>query len=127
MASRRKVAGAIRSLVYARGLQLECESETILWKEERSRIRPIQMDNFRGLFNIRRMDRVLHIWIRELCRVTKRINKRMDEAVLRWFGYAESMEKDRLGKRISVRKCAGFHSVCRLQKRWIDRSNGGGL
>ena len=43
---------------------------------------PVQMNNFRGLFGIRRMDRVLHIWIRELCRVTKRINKRVDEDVL---------------------------------------------
>ena len=36
--------------------------------------------------------------------MTKRINKRMDEVVLQWFGYAESMEKDRLGKKIYVRK-----------------------
>ena len=59
--SGRRVAGAIRSLVNARGLELECArvfnetlvvpvimcgSETILWKEkERSRIRTVQMDN----------------------------------------------------------------------------------
>ena len=69
--SRRKVAGAIRSLVNARDLQLECArvlhetlfvpvlmygSETILWKEERSRIKDVQMDSLRTLLGIRRMD-----------------------------------------------------------------------
>ena len=66
------MAGVIRSLVNARDLQLECTrvlhetllvpvltygSKTILWKEkERSRIRYVQMDNFRGLIGISRMD-----------------------------------------------------------------------
>ena len=70
--SGRRVAGAIRSLVNGRYLQLECArvlhetllvpllmygSETILWKEkERSRARTVQMDNLRGLLGIRRMD-----------------------------------------------------------------------
>ena len=65
VASGRIVAGAIKFLVNARDLQLECAgdlhetflvpvitygSETILWKEkERSRIRAVQIDNLRGL------------------------------------------------------------------------------
>ena len=68
--SGRRVAGAIRSLVNTRSLQLECAiglhelllvsvliygSETMIWKEkERSRIRAVQMDNFRGLLGIRK-------------------------------------------------------------------------
>ena len=43
--SRRRIAGAIRSLVNARD---------------------VQMDNLRGLLGIRRMDRVLNARIREL-------------------------------------------------------------
>ena len=54
------VAGAIKSLVNARSLQLECATvlhetllvpvltygcETRIWEKERSRIRAIQMDN----------------------------------------------------------------------------------
>ena len=31
-------------------------SKTMLWKEERSRIRAIHMDNFRVLLGIRKMD-----------------------------------------------------------------------
>ena len=70
MVSGRRVAGAIRSLVNTRSLQLECAiglhelllvsvliygSETMIWKEkERSRIRAVQMDNFRGLLGIRK-------------------------------------------------------------------------
>ena len=56
MASRRRVAGAIRSIVNARDLQFECArvlhetllvpvlmygSETMLWKKKRSRIRAV--------------------------------------------------------------------------------------
>ena len=71
MASIRRVAGAIRSLVNARDLHLECarvlhetllvdalnySSETILWKEkERSRVKAVQIDNLRGLLGIRRV------------------------------------------------------------------------
>ena len=77
---RRRVASAIRSLVNTRSLQLECDrvlhvsllvpvltysSESIIWKEnERSRIKVVQMDNFRGLLGIRRMDKVPNTRIR---------------------------------------------------------------
>ena len=63
VASERMIAGAIRSLVNARDLQLQCArvlhetllvpvliygSETMLWKEKsRFRIRAVQMDNLR--------------------------------------------------------------------------------
>ena len=74
MASGRRVAGAIRSMVNARSLQLECArvlhesllvlvltygSDTMIWRaEKRSRIRAVQMDNLRGLLDIRRMNKV---------------------------------------------------------------------
>ena len=72
----RRVAGAINSLVNARGLQLECarfllmpflrySSETMIWKEkERSRIRTVQMDNLRGFLGIRGMKKILNALIR---------------------------------------------------------------
>ena len=68
--SGRRVAGAIRSLISAWGLQLECTrvlhetllmfgSETLIWKEKNMfRIKVEQMDNLRGLLGIRRMDKV---------------------------------------------------------------------
>ena len=83
----KKVAGAIKSLVNARDLQLQYAkvlhetlfvpdlmygSETILWKEkETSTIKAIQIDNLRGLVGIRRMNSILNTQIRELCRVKK--------------------------------------------------------
>ena len=92
--SGRRVAGAIRSLVNVRDLELECTrilhetllvpvlmygSEKMLWKEkERPRIRALQMDNLRGLLGIRRIDRVPNAWKRELCAV----KKGLDEGVL---------------------------------------------
>ena len=81
-------------------------SETMIWKEnERSRIRAVQMDNLRGLLGIRRMDKVLNAWIRELCGVTKAMDERIDEGVLRWFGHVERMENDRIAKRVYVGLC----------------------
>ena len=83
--SGKRVTGAIRSLVIARDLQLECarvlhetllvtvltyNDETMLWKEkERIRVRAVQMDNLRELLGINRMDRVPNARIRELCGV----------------------------------------------------------
>ena len=40
------------------------------------------MDNLRELQGIRRMDRVLNSWIRELCSVKKGLDERSDEGVL---------------------------------------------
>ena len=73
VASGRRVAGAIRSIVNARDLHLDCarvlhetllvsvlmyDSETMLLNEkEKSRIKPVQMDNLRRLLGIRKMDR----------------------------------------------------------------------
>ena len=101
----RRVAGAMRSLVNARSLQLDCVrvfheslmapvlmygSETMPWSEkERSRIRTVQMDNLRGLLGIRRMDKVLTAQIKKLCRVTKGVDEKIDEDVLRCFGNVE--------------------------------------
>ena len=39
----------------------------------------VQMGNLRGLLGIRRMDRVPNAWIKELCRVRKGLNQRIDE------------------------------------------------
>ena len=55
----------------------------MLWKEkERPRIKAVYMDNLRGLLGIRRMDRELNTWIKELCGVSKGVNKRIYEGVL---------------------------------------------
>ena len=86
VASGRRVAGAIRSLVNARDLQLECArvlhetlvvpvlmyvSETMLCKKERNRIKAVQMNILRELLGIRRMDRIPNGRIREFCGVMK--------------------------------------------------------
>ena len=122
--SGRKEAGAIRSLVNARDLQLECARvfhQTLQWREkERSRIRAVQMDNLRGLLGFRRIDKVPNARIKELCGVTKGVDERIDEGVLQWFGHVERMEKERIAKRVYARECACSHSVGRPRKRWID-------
>ena len=49
---------------------------------ERDRIRDVQMENLRGLLGIRRMDKVLNAWIRQLFGVTKGVHEKIDEGVL---------------------------------------------
>ena len=114
--SGRKVAGAIRSLVNARSLQLECArvlhesllvpvltygSETMIWREA------VQMDNLRGLLSIRRMDKVPNALIKKFCGVTNGVDEEIDEGVLRWFGHVKRMENNRIAKRVYVRERAG--------------------
>ena len=93
VASGRRVARAIRSLVKGRILQLECVrglhesllvhvlafgSETIIWrKKEKFRIRAVHMESLRGLLGIRRMDKVQNARIRHFCGVTKGVDEKI--------------------------------------------------
>ena len=52
--------------------------------------------------------------------MTKGVDKRIDEGVLRWLCHVERMESDRIAKRVYVGKCAGSRSVDRSLRRWID-------
>ena len=78
------------------------------------------MDNLRGLLDIKRIDKVRNSRIRQLCGVTKGVDEKIDEGVLRWFGHVERMETDRIAKRVYVGECASSCSVGRPRKRWID-------
>ena len=78
------------------------------------------MENLRSLLGIRRMDRDPNVRIRELCGVTKGVDERIDEGALRWFGYVERKENDRIAKRVYVGDCASSCSVGRARKRYID-------
>ena len=88
----------------------------MLWKKERFRIRAVQMDKLRGS-GIRKTDRIPKVRIRELSGVTKRLDERIDEGVLRWFGHVERVEGNRIGERIYEGECAGNRSVGRSRKR----------
>ena len=65
------------------------------------------MDNLRGLLGIRGMDKVQNTQIRELRRVTKGVDKRIDEGVLWRFGHVERKENDKIAKDSYVGECAG--------------------
>ena len=133
VASGRRVAGAIRSLVNAKYLQIECarvlhetwfipvlmyDSETLLWKEkEIYKIRAVQINDLRDLLGIRRMNRVSNAQIRELCGVTKGVDERIDEGILRSFGHVERW--DRMVKRVYVGEYAGSCSLGTPRERWI--------
>ena len=62
---------------------LTCGSDTMIWGEKgRSRIGAVQMDNLGGLLGIRRMDKFLDGWIRQLCGVMKGVDEKIYEGVL---------------------------------------------
>ena len=65
------------------------------------------MDNLRELMGIRKIDRVLNAWIRELCKVKKGLDERIDEGMLWWFSHVERMKNDRIVKRVYVGKRVG--------------------
>ena len=52
-------------------------------------------------------DRVPNAQIRELCRVKKALDERIDEGVFQWFSHVERMERDRTVRRVYVEECAG--------------------
>ena len=68
------------------------------------------MDNLRELLGISRMDRVPNEWIRELCEVKDGLDERINEGVLRLFGYVK-METDRIAKSVYVGECGSGDSV----------------
>ena len=78
------------------------------------------MDNLRGLLDIKRIDKVRNSRIRQLCGVTKGVDEKIDEGVLRWFDNVERMENDRIAKKVYVEGCVGSRSVGRAWKRWTD-------
>ena len=63
-------------------------------EKERSIVRAVQMNIFRGLLGIRRMDKVPNARIRQLCGGTKGVDENIDEVVLRWLGHVERREND---------------------------------
>ena len=62
------------------------------------------------MLGIRKVDRVPNGRIRELCGVTKVLDERIDENVLRWFGHVERIERDRITRRVYVGENAGSRS-----------------
>ena len=52
--------------------------------------------------------------------MTKGLDEKIDEGVLRWFGHVKRMENDRIAKRVYVGECAGSRSVGRPRKRWTN-------
>ena len=64
--------------------------------------------------------RVVNARIRQLCGVMKGVDKKIDEAVLQWFGYVERMKNNRTAKRIYVGECA-----CSCSVGWVGYGRGG--
>ena len=53
----------------------------------------------------------------QLSGMTKGVDGKIDEGVLRWFGHMERMDNDRIAKWVYVLKCTGSRSVGTPQKK----------
>ena len=60
---------------------------------------------------IRRIDRIQNVWERELCKVKKGLDERIDEGKLQWFGHMDRMENDRNANSVYVGKHDDSSSV----------------
>ena len=126
--SGKRVASAIRFLVNARNLQLQCarflhesflvpirmySSETRIWSgKEGSRIISVKIENYRGLLGIRRMNKLPNTRIKQLCGVAKDVEEKIDEDVLRWFSHVERMMELLRGS---------MHRVVMGITQWVDQ------
>ena len=54
---------------------------------------------------VRKIDKMPKARTRELNRVMKGLNERIDESVLRWFGHIERMENNRGAKMVYLGEC----------------------
>ena len=61
-------------------------------------MKAVQINNLGRLLGIRRVDRVLNAWIRELCRVRMGLDERIDEGL-----HVERIERDRIAKSLCRR------------------------
>ena len=55
--------------------------------------------------------------------MTKGVDERIYESVLRCFVHTERMGNDRIDKRVYVRECMGSRLMGRSRKKWIDSAN----
>ena len=58
--------------------------------------------------------------LNQLRGLTKGVDEKIDEGVLRWFSHVERVENDRIAKWVYVGECPISRSVVRPWKRWID-------
>ena len=53
--------------------------------------------------------------------MTKGLDERIEEGVLRWFGHVERIENDRITKRVYTGECTGSRLLGRRPlKVWVD-------
>ena len=72
-----------------------------------------EMDNLRGLWGIRKKNRIPNARVREFCDVKKRVGERIDENFLLWFGHMKKMKNNRNAKRV-------WEAI-----QWVEQEKGG--
>ena len=83
----------------------------------------MQVNSLRVMLGIRRIDRLLIVHIREMCEVTKMVDERIEESVLRWFCHTERTRDDRIAERVNVEECMSSFYVGRPWKMRTDSVN----
>jgi hypothetical protein len=135
----RRVAGIMSKIVNKHGLSVDCSrglyesmlvptllygSETIFVNErDESRIRAVEMDFLRRSIDVRRLDRVRNVDVREACGVNVGVEKMRERSLLRWFGHVRRMDERRVVKRIYESECEGRGRRGRPRREWENGIN----
>ena len=111
-----KVLGALEGVMKNRGLEINIKKvlyekvvvPTVMYGSEswgtkvteRQKLNVFKMKCLRSMTGVFRLDRVKNEVVRARTGVRKELTTRVDMNALRWFGYVERMDNDRLTKKV---------------------------
>lgn len=60
-----------------------------------TKMQSVQMNDLRGMLDVRTIDKMRKDYIRKMCDVKKKVNEKINASILRWFEHMERMDKCR--------------------------------
>ena len=80
----------------------------------------LEMKCLRSLVGVSRMDRVRNKEVRRRDGIERELAIRADQRVLRWFGYVERMDENRMARRVLMAEVSGGRVRGRPRLRWMN-------
>ena len=87
---------------------------------ERRKMNVLEMKCLRSLFGVSRMDIVRNEEVRRRAGISRELESRADQRVLRWFGPVERMDDNRMARRVLMAEVSGGRVRGRPRLGWMD-------
>ena len=87
---------------------------------ERREVNVLWMKCLRSLVVLAWMDRVWSERVRRRAGIERKLSRRADQRVLRWFGYVERMDEYRMARRVLMAEVSGWRVRGRPRLGWVD-------